>query len=160
MGVPFGPSRGKLLKYNLIVKNHANSIRQVNQDGSKKHRLFIQPLGKKGGGTSHASKTGSAGYLAQVHLSDPTDPQTVRDTLWLSWADDKGKTVKKLPWVVSESGKWGGLSWEVHNVIETKPQHACLNLTDSLNITNPHGRALITTAESRKACCWRAISLL
>lgn len=50
----------------------------MNNDGSGKHRLYIQPLGK---GKSEASKQSSANVLAQIHISDPGDPQKIREAL-------------------------------------------------------------------------------
>jgi len=60
----------------------------VNKDGSDKHRIFIQPLGKRSGGRSGASQLPSGKVIAQIHVSDPANPKEVRQALWDSWKDD------------------------------------------------------------------------
>jgi len=60
----------------------------VKQDGSGTHRLFIQPLGKRGGGKSGVSQLPSGKVIAQIHVTEPGNPKKVRDALWDSYKDE------------------------------------------------------------------------
>ena len=57
----------------------------VNQDGSMKDRLYIQPTG----GNSYISMADPKSVIAQIHVTDPGNPRDIRKALWDSYKHNR-----------------------------------------------------------------------
>lgn len=93
-GIPDAKLKNFSSRERTLVKDRENGFRLdhqgVNSDGSKKDRLFIQPIG----GKSKASNLPTSTVLAQVHVTDPGNVKEIRAKLWESYKDEA--RVKKM----------------------------------------------------------------